>query len=147
MFFHTLNAPFLLMLYRVICIIFITENIILVEMVAKKWRMMMIAARLYIYFPYGKISNKGLWLFICCNIMRCNIYMCSHTIYMLSHVIYMLSHIIYMRSHIIYAQSYNIYAQSYNIYAQTYNIYAQTYNIHAQTYNIYAQSYNIYVQT
>ena len=43
----------------VIRIIFITENIILVEMVAKKWRMMMIAARLYIYFPYGEISNKG----------------------------------------------------------------------------------------
>ena len=35
----------------VIRIIFITENIILVEMVAKKWRMMMIAARLYHIFP------------------------------------------------------------------------------------------------
>ena len=41
----------------VIRIIFITENIILVEMVVKKWlmmMMMMIAARLYIYFPYGE---------------------------------------------------------------------------------------------
>ena len=59
----------------------------------------------------------SLWLFICCNIMRYNIY----------------------------AQSCNIYAQSCNIYAQSYNIYAQSCNIYAQTYNIYAQSYNIFL--